>query len=125
MKYERGEPSPEPVAGSWELDAGSGRSLSRRDFLNVTAGAGAYVALAPQTTMPALPVPPFEAVRPGWVDTPMRWAQLTLVENDPGQFDPQFWRDYPPRIKADAAFLRPGVIVAYCPPDVPLHHRSS
>jgi len=125
MKHERGEPSPEPVAGSWELEGGSGRPLSRRAFLNVTAGAGAYVALAPQTTMPALPVPPFEALRPGWFDTPMRWAQLTLVENDPGQFDPQFWLDYFRRIKADAACLSAGGIVAYYPTEVPLHHRSS
>ena len=25
---------------------------------------------------------------PSWVDRPMRWAQLTLVEDDPGKFDP-------------------------------------
>ena len=24
----------------------------------------------------------------------MRWAQLTLVEDDPGKFDPEFWLDY-------------------------------
>ena len=125
MKHERGEPSPEPVAGSWELEGGSGRPLSRRAFLNVTAGAGAYVALAPQTTMPALPVPPFEALRPGWFDKPMRWAQLTLVENDPGRFDPQFWLDYFRRLHADAASLSAGGIVAYYPTEVPLHHRSA
>ncbi|MEO7272713.1 MAG: hypothetical protein ABIX28_05270, partial [Vicinamibacterales bacterium] len=98
--------------------------LSRRDFLSVTATAGAYVTLAPQSTVPARPLPPFEAVRPGWFDTPMRWAQLTLVENDPGQFDPQFWLDYFRRIKADAACLSAGGIVAYYPTEVPLHHRS-
>jgi len=27
---------------------------------------------------------------PSWVDKPMRWAQLTLVEDDPGKFDPRF-----------------------------------
>ena len=26
-----------------------------------------------------------------WFNRPMRWAQLTLVENDPGHFDPDFW----------------------------------
>src|SRR5207253_9130547 len=31
---------------------------------------------------------------PNWVDRPMRWAQLTLVENDPGKFDPKFWLEY-------------------------------
>jgi len=24
----------------------------------------------------------------------MRWAQLTLVEDDPDKFDPAFWLDY-------------------------------
>ena len=33
----------------------------------------------------------------------MRWVQLTLVENDPGQFDPAFWLDYFKRLHADAA----------------------
>ncbi len=61
----------------------------------------------------------------GWFDKPMRWAQLTLVENDPGQFDPQFWLDYFRRVRADAACLSAGGIVAYYPTQVPLHHRSA
>ena len=55
----------------------------------------------------------------------MRWAQLTLVENDPGRFDPGFWLDYFKRVHADAACLSAGGIVAYYPTDVPLHHRSA
>ena len=43
----------------------------------------------------------------------------------PGRFDPQFWLDYFRRIKADAACLSAGGIVAYYPTEVPLHHRSS
>ena len=82
-------------------------------------------ARAASDTCRPLPCRRFEAVRPGWFDTPMRWAQLTLVENDPGQFDPQFWLDYFRRIKADAACLSAGGIVAYYPTEVPLHHRSS
>jgi hypothetical protein len=61
----------------------------------------------------------------GWFDRPMRWVQLTLVENDPGRFDPQFWIDYFKRLHADAATLSAGGIVAYYPTDVPLHHRSA
>lgn len=57
-------------------------------------------------------------------DRPMRWSQLTLVENDPGQFDSAFWLDYFRRIKSDAACLSAGGIVAYYPTKVPLHHRS-
>ena len=55
----------------------------------------------------------------------MRWVQLTLVENDPGRFDPAFWLDYFKRLHADAATLSAGGIVAYYPTDVPLHHRSA
>ncbi len=61
----------------------------------------------------------------GWFDRPMRWAQLTLVENDPGRFDPGFWLDYFARIRADAACLSAGGIVAYYPTEIPLHHRSA
>ena len=60
-----------------------------------------------------------------WYNKPMRWAQLTLVENDPGQFDPDFWLSYFKRIHADAACLSAGGIVAYYPTQVPLHHRSN
>jgi hypothetical protein len=55
----------------------------------------------------------------------MRWVQLTLVENDPGRFDPDFWLDYFRRLRADAACLSAGGIVAYYPTEIPLHHRSA
>jgi hypothetical protein len=55
----------------------------------------------------------------------MRWVQLTLVENDPGRFDPEFWLDYFRRLHADAATLSAGGIVAYYPTEIPLHHRSA
>ena len=61
----------------------------------------------------------------GWFDQPMRWVQLTLVENDPGRFDPVFWLEYFKRLHADAATLSAGGIVAYYPTEVPLHHRSA
>ena len=38
-------------------------------------------------------------------ERPMRWAQLTLVENDPGRYDPDFWLDYFRRVHADGAVL--------------------
>jgi len=58
-------------------------------------------------------------------DRAMRWAQLTLVENDPGRYDPQFWLDYFRRIRADAACLSAGGCVAYYPTKIPFHHRSA
>ena len=54
----------------------------------------------------------------------MRWAQLTLVEDDPGNYDPQFWLDYFKRTHSDAACLSAGGCVAYYPTKVPLHYRS-
>jgi hypothetical protein len=100
--------------------------LSRRDFLQVTAGAGAIASLVPPAARPAVePAWQPPAVGAGWFDKPMRWVQLTLVENDPGSFDPQFWLDYFRKLHADAATLSAGGIVAYYPTEVPLHHRSA
>ncbi len=59
-----------------------------------------------------------------WFDKPMRWAQLTLVENDPGRYDPDFWLDYFRRTHSDAACLSAGGIVAYYPTRIEFHHRS-
>jgi hypothetical protein len=105
-------------------------SLSRRGFLQVTAGAGAFATLGPpiadgRAQAAAQASSPTGAELTGWFDKPMRWVQLTLVENDPGRFDPQFWLDYFRRLHADAACLSAGGIVAYYPTEIPLHHRST
>jgi hypothetical protein len=55
----------------------------------------------------------------------MRWAQLTLVEDDPGQFDLGFWLDYFRRTHSDAVCLSAGGCVAYYPTGVRFHHRSA
>ena len=54
----------------------------------------------------------------------MRWAQLTLVEDDPGKFNLKFWLDYFKRTHSDAACLSAGGCVAYYPTKIPFHHRS-
>src|SRR5690348_646216 len=101
-------------------------AVTRRHFVKSVMAAGATVALAPI---------PFEAAEtagqetsgaptPSWVDKPMRWAQLTLVENDPGSFDLSFWLDYFRRVRADAVCLSGGGCVAYYPTEIPFHHRS-
>jgi len=101
--------------------------MNRRSFLQTASVAGATVALGrlawarPSGTPSAATVPP----PPSWVDRPMRWAQLTLVENDPGQFDPGFWLDYFARTRSDAVCLSAGGCVAYYPTRVPFHHRSA
>jgi len=86
--------------------------MNRRDFLQHTAA----VAAGPLLAQPA-PQP--------WFDKPMRWAQLTLAENDPGSYDPAFWLDYFRRTHSDAACLSAGGCVAYYPTKVPFHHRSA
>ncbi|MBV9181671.1 MAG: beta-galactosidase trimerization domain-containing protein [Acidobacteria bacterium] len=55
----------------------------------------------------------------------MRWAQLTLVEDDPGKFDLGFWLDYFKRTHSDGACLSGGGCVAYYPTRVPFHHPSA
>ena len=95
--------------------------LSRRQFLQST---GAAVALAQLGTelLPAAGEPAPAAL--SWIDKPMRWAQLTLVEDDPGKFDLPFWLDYFKRTRSDAVCLSGGGCVAYYPTQVPFHHRS-
>src|SRR2546426_8600675 len=102
-------------------------ALSRRDFLRTTALAGATVALSDLASgslfageTSGVMSPP----TPTWVDRPMRWAQLTLVEDDPGKFDLQFWLDYFKRTHADAVCLSAGGCVAYYPTKIRFHHRS-
>src|SRR5215467_4714988 len=98
-------------------------TCSRREFLqaaglmaagaSVTFEQGAVAALAGGET----PVGP--APSPTWVEKPMRWAQLTLVEDDPGKFDLPFWLDYFRRTHSDAACLSAGGCVAYYPTKIP------
>jgi len=90
---------------------------TRRDFLKTAA-----MAAAAATTSDA--APPAAVAPDPLFDRPMRWAQLTLVENDPGSYDLQFWLDYFQRTHSDAATLSAGGCVAYYPTKVPLHYRS-
>jgi len=100
--------------------------LTRRNFLKASAVAGAAMTLGKLTVRPAgAAEPAARAPSPSWADKPMRWAQLTLVENDPGTFDASFWLDYFRRTHADAACLSAGGCVAYYPTEVPFHHRSA
>jgi hypothetical protein len=100
-------------------------SLTRREFLKTTALAGASVSLAPFTPQLGRGAEHSTAAMPSWVDRPMRWAQLALVENDPGKFDLNFWLDYFRRTKSDGACLSGGGCVAFYPTKIPYHHRSA
>ena len=100
--------------------------LDRRTFLQAVgmAGATAVVGASPRDEQDRIGAALRRPV-PSWVDRPMRWAQLTLVEDDPGKFDPKFWLDYFARTRSDAVCLSAGGCVAYYPTQVPFHHRSA
>ncbi len=99
----------------------------RRQFLATSALAGTAAGLGvwprPNTAHAAAAEDLTPA--PSWIDRPMRWAQLTLVEDDPPKLDVAFWLDYFRRTHADAACLSAGGCVAYYPTQVPFHHRSA
>ena len=97
--------------------------FNRRDFLKTSALLGVGTAAIGNQSFSQTGTPGGSGET--WFDKPMRWAQLVLVENDPGQYDPQFWLDYFKRTHSDAACLSAGGIVAYYPTKVPLHHRSA
>lgn len=108
--------------------------VDRRTFIEILGGAAAGTVVAgaepARASGPAHAQAPAAALAPrppapAWCDRPMRWAQLVLVENDPGQVDVPFWLDYFRRVHADGACLSAGGIVAYYPTEVPLHHRSA
>ncbi len=105
-------------------------TLSRRKFLEISAGAGSSAALA--QAAPRVLLGQGAAVSsftpdpvPAWASKPMRWMQLTLVEDDPIHYDPAFWIDYCKRTKSDGVCLSGGGCVAFYPTEIPFHHRSA
>ena len=101
-------------------------SISRRTFLKSTLVAGATMSVDRISfrSLLAAEAPASSRATPSWTDKPMRWAQLTLVEDDPGHYDHKFWLDYFKRTHSDAACLSAGGCVAYYPTKIPFHHRS-
>jgi hypothetical protein len=101
--------------------------ITRRSFIKASALAGTAVTLGEIALRPARAAEPSSEPQtsPSWADKPMRWAQLTLVENDPGTFSPQFWFDYFRSTHSDSVCLSAGGCVAYYPTQVPFHHRSA
>src|ERR1700733_10869798 len=94
---------------------------SRRTFLGYTAATAATI-FGPDfgNIARAFQSQP----QPGWYDRPMRWAQISFAEDDPGNYDPQFWLDYFKRLRIDAVTLNAGGAVAFYPTQLLLHYRS-
>jgi hypothetical protein len=61
---------------------------------------------------------------PDWYKTATRWTQLTLAEDDPVKFDPDYWIDVFKRTKSNACCISAGGYIAYYPSEVPLHYVS-
>src|SRR5947209_2817335 len=90
--------------------------LNRREFVQATVATAAHPLFAkPQ----AQSKPDTD-----WYNRPMRWAQVAFVEDDPGNYDLQFWLDYFKRLHVDAACLSAGGCVAFYPTKIPMHYRS-
>lgn len=97
--------------------------LNRRRFMQSSALAGAGSMLWQPSALSASPENGGEGE--GWFDKPMRWAQVAFVENDPAQYDKDFWLDYFERTHSQAAVLSAGGVVAFYPTKIPLHYRST
>jgi hypothetical protein len=100
-------------------------SAERRLFLKTSALAGAAVSLGPVPGVGPARAAASLRKAPSWIDRPMRWAQLTLVEDEPPRLDVGFWLDYFRKTRSDGVCLSAGGCVAFYPTDVPLHHRSA
>jgi hypothetical protein len=61
---------------------------------------------------------------PDWFRTATRWTQLTLAEDDPEKFDPQYWIEIFRRTRSNATCISAGGYIAYYPSEVPLHYVS-
>jgi hypothetical protein len=103
---------------------------TRRAFLKQAAGVSAACvvglegAAAVEAAAPPVSATHTDAQKSGWYDRPMRWAQLSFVEDDPGNYDLKFWLDYFQKIHADGALLNAGGCVAFYPTQIPMHYRS-
>lgn len=97
--------------------------MDRRHFIRNTTILGSGLAIAGNTVMANSNI--LSPIEDPWFDKSMRWAQLAFVENDPGNYDPDFWLDYFKRIHADGVLLSAGGIAAFYPTNIPLHHRSA
>lgn len=102
---------------------------TRRQIITRAAGAIASTTLSPFALKSEPQSGPTDSARswktpPNWFDKPMRWAQLVFTEDDPGNYDKNFWLDYFKRTHSDAACLAGGGYMAFYPTKIPLHHRS-
>lgn len=61
---------------------------------------------------------------PDWYKSATRWTQLTLVDDDPIRFDPDFWIDIFKRTHSNATCLSAGGYMAFYPSTIEHHYVS-
>ena len=90
---------------------------NRREFLQSSAAvlSAATIAPGPGDAAPA---------SGAWFDRPMRWAQLTLVEDDPGNYDLHVLARLLPPHPLRRRVPQRRRLRRLLPDEVPLHHRS-
>ncbi|WP_442680895.1 beta-galactosidase trimerization domain-containing protein [Sphingomonas sp. ASY06-1R] len=88
--------------------------IDRRSFLAAAATIGAGVS-ADAAAAPAAE---------GWEWETMRWMQICATEDDPSNYDPQFWLDFLRRTQTQGVCLSAGGVTAFYPTKVPFHYRS-
>src|SRR2546429_1305340 len=89
--------------------------MDRREFLALSAAAGAAARAAPRLPLQA---------PPSWYATMRRCGQLNLNERDPLTLDVAAWIDYWASLRVNALLVNGGGIMAFYPTEVPYHHRS-
>jgi len=94
--------------------------MDRREFLALSAAAGAAAHAARPLPAAAVPAPP-----PTWYATMRRCGQLNFNERDPLTLDVAAWIDYWASLRVNALLVNGGGIMAFYPTEVPYHHRSA
>jgi hypothetical protein len=97
---------------------------TRRDFLKTSALAGALAASGQLPLRAHRGALHQQLSVEGWADRPMRWANLTFVDNDPIDVDLDWWMDFYKRNHFDGLVLSIGGYIAYYPSKVPFHYVS-
>src|SRR5213082_969135 len=94
--------------------------MDRREFLALSAAAGAAAQAGRPLPAAAVPAPP-----PPWYATMRRCGQLNFNERDPLTLDVAAWIDYWASLRVNALLVNGGGIMAFYPTEVPYHHRSA
>jgi len=96
--------------------------ITRRDLFRVGAIAAMSNAVQLSATPRTRKAGPAEAA---WQSRSFRWIQVAFTEDDPGNYDPDFWLRYFQQIRAQGACLSAGGAIAFYPTDIPFQQRSS